>query len=230
MKVQAVIFDLFGTLVFDKFSGEKYTQFLSRQASALKLDISQFAALWKNSFSERTIGKFETLEHNLNWIGKQLGRTLNPVSVEEVASQMVDLTRQALTPRSQALEVLFQLRLKGIKTGLMSDCGPAVPLVWNETPFPTLFDAVAFSCKEGIRKPDPAFYQVLVDRLGVPASQCLYIGDGHSDELAGAKKMGMKAVQVWSAIDTNEPDRLVVKDWDGITLKSLSEVLVLLGT
>lgn len=230
MKVQAVIFDLFGTLVFDKFSGEKYTQFLSRQASALKLDNSQFAALWKNSFSERTIGKFETLEHNLNWIGKQLGRTLNPVSVEEVASQMVDLTRQALTPRSQALEVLFQLRLKGIKTGLMSDCGPAVPLVWNETPFPTLFDAAAFSCKEGIRKPDPAFYQVLVDRLGVPASQCLYIGDGHSDELAGAKKMGMKAVQVWSAIDTDEPDRLVVKDWDGITLKSLSEVLVLLGT
>jgi putative hydrolase of the HAD superfamily len=230
MKVQAVIFDLFGTLVFDKFSGEKYTQFLSRQASALKLDNSQFAALWKNSFSERTIGKFETLEHNLNWIGKQLGRTLNPVSVEEVASQMVDLTRQALTPRSQALEVLFQLRLKGIKTGLMSDCGPAVPLVWNETPFPTLFDAAAFSCKEGIRKPDPAFYQVLVDRLGVPASQCFYIGDGHSDELAGAKKMGMKAVQVWSAIDTDEPDRLVVKDWDGITLKSLSEVLVLLGT
>ena len=152
------------------------------------------------------------------------------MSVEEVASQMVDLTRQALTPRSQALEVLFQLRLKGIKTGLMSDCGPAVPLVWNETPFPTLFDAAAFSCKEGIRKPDPAFYQVLVDRLGVPASQCLYIGDGHSDELAGAKKMGMKAVQVWSAIDTDEPDRLVVKDWDGITLKSLSEVLVLLGT
>jgi len=229
MAVKAVVFDLFGTLVFDKFSSEKYPLFLSRLASFLNLKDSDFSSLWQASYQDRALGKFETLQDNLRWIGNQLGHALEPSAVDKSASAIVDLTRQALTPRAQAVEVLYQLRLMGFKTGLMSDCGPAVPLVWKETPFEDLFDTAVFSCREGLKKPDPKFYQIVLDRLAVPARECFYLGDGHSGELDGAKGMGMKTALIWSAIDIDEPERLVVKGWEGITLTSLAELVSLLA-
>ncbi len=230
MTVKAVIFDLFGTLVFDKFSAEKYPLFLSSLASILNLEDSEFASLWQASYRDRALGKFETLQDNLRWIGDQLGQSLEPPAVEEVASKIVELTRQALTPRVQAIEVIYQLRLMGFKTGLISDCGPAVPLLWKETPFAELFDTTVFSCREGLKKPDPKIYQIALERLSLPAHECFYLGDGHGGELEGAKSMGMKAALIWSAIDTDEPERLVVENWEGATLVSLTEVVSLLGS
>src|SRR5581483_445540 len=180
MAIKAVIFDLFGTLVYDKFSSDKYPLFLSRLSSTLGLKETEFTALWQASYQDRALGKYESLQDNLRWIGDQLGRPLEPNAVEEAASAIVDLTRQALTPRDQAIEVLYQIRLMGYKTGLISDCGPAVPLIWNETPFARLFDHTVFSCKEKLKKPDPKYYRILLDRLEVPGSACLYVGDGHS--------------------------------------------------
>ncbi len=230
MAIKAVIFDLFGTLVFDKFSAAKYPLFLSRLASLLDLKESDFVSLWQDSYGDRALGKFETLQENLRWIGQRLGRDLKFLAVEAAASAIVELTRQALTPRSQSLEVLYQLRLMGFKTALISDCGPAVHLIWNETPFASLFDTTAFSCQEGIKKPDPKFYQTVLERLELPARECFYLGDGHSGELEGAKEMGMKPALIWSAIDTDEPERLVVKDCKGPTLLSLAEVVSLLDS
>jgi putative hydrolase of the HAD superfamily len=230
MAIKAVIFDLFGTLVFDKFSGEKYPLFLSRLAALLNLGEKDFTTLWQVSYQDRALGKFETLEDNLRWIGDRLGKPLEPLAVGQAASNIVELPRQALAPRTQALEVLYQLRLMGFKTGLISDCGPAVPLLWKETPFAALFDTAAFSCREGVKKPDPKFYQIVLERLGFPARECFYLGDGHSGELDGAKGMGMKPALIWSAIDTDEPERLAVKDWEGATLRTLEEVVSLLGS
>ncbi len=230
MAVKAVIFDLFGTLVFDKFSSAKYPLFLSRLSSLLDLKETEFVSLWQDSYQNRALGKFETLQDNLRWIGDQLGQSLNLSAVDEAASAIVELTRQALTPRTQALEVLYQLRLMGFKTALISDCGPAVPLVWKETPFAGLFDTVSFSCQEKLKKPDPKIYQIVLDRLGLPARECFYLGNGHGRELEGAKGMGMKPALIWSAIDTDEPERLVVKDWEGPTLTSLTEVVSLLSS
>ncbi len=230
MALKAVIFDLFGTLVFDKFSGKKFPLFLSRQAALLNLKEAEFSSLWLASYQDRALGKFETLQDNLRWIGNQLGQPLDPPAVEDSATAIVELTRQALAPRAQAVEVLYQIRLMGFKTGLISDCGPAVPLVWKETSFAGLFDATVFSCREGLKKPDPKFYQIILERLGVPARECLYVGDGHSGELEGAKGMGMKPALIWSAIDPGESERLIVKDWQGATLVSLPEVVSLLGS
>jgi putative hydrolase of the HAD superfamily len=229
MVIKAVIFDLFGTLVFDNFSSKRYPAFLSGLANLLGLKESEFIPLWQASYRGRTIGKFETLQDNFRWVGGQLGRTLNPSGVDEAALQIVQLTRRALTPRVHAVETIGQLRQKGFKTALISDCGPAVPLIWNETPFADLFDSAVFSCRERLKKPDPKFYQIVLDRLSLPAQDCFYVGDGHSGEIEGAKGMGMTPVLIWSVIDTDEPERLVVKDWKGATITSLAEVLPLLS-
>ena len=48
----------------------------------------------------------------------------------------------------------------------------------------------------GIRKPHPEMYRRVVGQLGVPARSCLYVGDGNSNELLGAREQGMTTVWV----------------------------------
>jgi putative hydrolase of the HAD superfamily len=224
-----LIFDLFGTLVFDKFSSVKYPLFLNRLASQLGLEPEEFAFHWQASYLERTKGKYTTLQDNLRWVGERLGRSLTPSGIEAAVLLLEDITRQALQPRVHVLETLRLFRQEGIRTGLISDCGPAVPRVWGRNPLAEFFHATAFSCREGLKKPDPEFYRVLLWRLDCRAEECLYVGDGHSGELEGAEALGMKAVLVWSAIDPEEPERLVLKDWKGTVVKSPAEIPWLLG-
>ena len=57
------------------------------------------------------------------------------------------------------------------------------------------FDVALISYEQGICKPDPAMYQRMIEQLGVAPDECLYVGDGGSRELYGARDAGMKALQ-----------------------------------
>ena len=60
------------------------------------------------------------------------------------------------------------------------------------------FDAVCMSFEEGPKKPDAKIYARCLERLGLKADECLYVGDGGSGELEAAQETGMRAVQaVW---------------------------------
>ena len=49
-----------------------------------------------------------------------------------------------------------------------------------------------------IQKPDPAIFERCIEKLGVEADACLYVGDGGSNELEAAQRLGMQVVQaVW---------------------------------
>lgn len=64
--------------------------------------------------------------------------------------------------------------------------------------FLTWFDGVVVSGTEKMRKPTPAFYQVLLDRYQVNASEALFIDDNYRNVLA-AEKMGIKSIHFKSA-------------------------------
>ena len=57
------------------------------------------------------------------------------------------------------------------------------------------FDAALFSFEIGLAKPDPAIYLEAVECLGAEPADALFIGDGGDDELAGAERAGLRAVQ-----------------------------------
>ncbi|MDT5014052.1 MAG: hypothetical protein QOD39_212, partial [Mycobacterium sp.] len=60
-------------------------------------------------------------------------------------------------------------------------------------------DAAVFSWQEGYRKPDGRLYATAAARLGVPAAQCWFVGDGGSREHQGAQAAGMRPVLVTNA-------------------------------
>lgn len=57
-----------------------------------------------------------------------------------------------------------------------------------------MFDAVVTYDESRERKPSPAPFNMVLDMLGVPASEALMVGDWAERDIVGAKSVGMKTV------------------------------------
>jgi 2-haloacid dehalogenase len=64
--------------------------------------------------------------------------------------------------------------------------------------FLTWFDGIVVSGTEKMRKPTPAFYQILLDRYQVNPAEALFIDDNYRNILA-AENMGIKSIHFKSA-------------------------------
>jgi putative hydrolase of the HAD superfamily len=212
---RAVVFDLWDTLVdFDPVGGRAFQDKVARR---LGRDPEEFAALWFEGRAERESG---SLRHYLLTLGAE----------EAVADEVVVLrhesTRTMLKPRSGAVETLRELHERGLGLGLITVCSEDVPAVWGETPFEGLFDSTVFSCAVGLRKPDPRIYALACEELGIEPAEAIFVGDGANDELAGAERVGMRAVLIHR--EGEEPMWQEARDWSGPRITTIPQVVALL--
>jgi epoxide hydrolase-like predicted phosphatase len=112
---------------------------------------------------------------------------------------LVDRVFGSIVAEEAIFEALRIARANGIRTGLLSNS-------WGIERYPhdllpELFDAVVISGREGVRKPDQAIYEVAIERLGVPASEIVFVDDLPGN-LKPARELGMTTVHHTSAADT----------------------------
>ena len=98
--------------------------------------------------------------------------------------------------------------------------------MWSSTPFASLVGTAVLSYDVRLAKPDPRIYEMAVEGLGVAAEECLYVGDGTSNELSGASKEGMTAVLIRAPYDQADGAR---ESWYGARISDVREVLGMLG-
>lgn len=223
-KYDAVIFDLFGTLV--DFGPEGYfRKACADLADSLSIPADGFLQLLAKMTENRFIGHYGSLEDEFRYICAQFGEEPTNERIAEVIELDLSFYKEFLEPRDGAVETINRLRSSGFKVAIVTDCPNEVPLVWEETRFASLPDAVVFSCSAQVAKPDPRIYMKACEQLGVKPERCLYIGDGSGRELTGAKSVGMDAVLIRVGYDTHmdfiRPD---VPGWRGRTISHLSEV------
>lgn len=226
MKYDAVIFDLFGTLVdnteFLEFSRSAYHQTLSKVAAALSVPEPDLRRLWSETVHHRDSGLFPTMEDYFQHICRKMGVKADAQQIADAVELRLEYLRGVLVPRNSTVETLTQLRAKGYKLGLISDCSSEVPFLWPETPYVHLFDVAVFSCEVKLTKPDPRIYQTACDGLKVVPDRCLYVGDGGSGELTGASKFGMDPVLIRAPYDTVTGHR---EEWAGSRISEIKQVL-----
>jgi len=227
MKYKAVIFDLFGTLV-PCLSLQEHRKVMEQMAMAISVPSEDFTRLWMDTSYEREIGIFRNKEANFEHICYRLGVPVDYTQIKLAAQISSDVTKRLMKPRTDALEVISQIRSEGYKTGIISNCASDVPSIWEGTPLVPLIDVAIFSCVVGLAKPAPDIYHLTTEKLAVEPRSCLYIGDGASHELGGASQVGMHAVliQVPDA-EVNNPYRNTAEEWDGPVITSLTGVLAL---
>jgi putative hydrolase of the HAD superfamily len=227
MKLKAVVFDLFGTLV-DDFSIREHERLLSKMAKVLSAPRDAFAQMWVETFPQRATGLFPTIEANIKHVCQVLGCHVTDTQIKKASAMRLNFVRQKLTPRPGVLDILAQLRFKTYKIGLITNCSPELPKLWPTTPLANLVDVAVFSCLEGVKKPDPKIYMVACQRLGVAPRNCLYIGNGSSHELTGAAAVGMRPLLLRVPYETYDTYRIEVDEWQGPSISDLKEILTIL--
>lgn len=224
---KAFIFDLFGTLV-DVSEKRGYNTLVEEMSKALNIDFEDFYKYWNiDTYDDRMIGKFKSIYDNIKYIleEKQLERSEKEIS--DAARIRSDFVKKALELKRVSLfETLSNIKKRGFKIGLISDCSPDIPEVWDSLEYCQYFDSVIFSCEVGMKKPNPKIYQKSVDSLNVNFDECYYIGDGGSNELTGAQNVGMYPILIKSEADEKKNvHKKYVDNWTGERIFCLSQLM-----
>ncbi|GAA1961646.1 HAD family hydrolase [Kitasatospora viridis] len=94
-------------------------------------------------------------------------------------------------PAYPVMEVARQARAAGIRTAVLSNSLGRQPYdPYAGFDLSGTFDEVVLSAEHGVRKPDPAIFRLVLDRLGVPAEECLFVDDSEQN-LAAAAELGI---------------------------------------
>lgn len=89
------------------------------------------------------------------------------------------------------VDVVRQLKQAGYRTALLTNISRTGESIWRSLlPVDELFDTVVDSSQVGLRKPDPAIYELTCERLGLSPEECLFVDDiGSNVEAAAALGM-----------------------------------------
>ena len=121
---------------------------------------------------------------------------------------------------------LQMLRSQGYRTAVVSNLPwGSPPKLWRKElrrlGIAALTDAIVLCGDVGWRKPSRRIFDHASERLGVPSSQCVFVGDELDWDIAGSAAAGMRPILI------DRDDRHA--GFDGARIRSLHELLPLLG-
>jgi putative hydrolase of the HAD superfamily len=193
--MRAIIFDFFGTLT-DPSAEMLRTETFAATAEALGVPPEPFSAAMSGSFPERIVGAYGGTRETLLAMARLCGAEPDGERLDLAVRTHHAGAERVRTPRREVLAVLDHLRARSYLLGLISDCSSELCEAWPNTVYASRIDAPVFSWREGRRKPARELYATAAARLGVPAAECWYVGDGGSREHDGARRAGMRPVLV----------------------------------
>ncbi len=180
-KIEAVIFDWGGVLIDNPAPG-----LMRYCAKALGTDEVKYTKAFNICLEDFQTGRISEQQF---W--KNMTNHLN-VAMPKAASLWGEALQAVYTPRPELFALVGELRKAGCKAAILSNTEkPAIELFGRQ--IYDVFDVKVFSCIEGLQKPDRAIYELMLERLGMPAEQTLFIDDVQGN-IDGARQIGLKTI------------------------------------
>jgi putative hydrolase of the HAD superfamily len=233
---KAVLFDLGNTLA-EYYESCAYPELLPRCigearacAASLGLPPVPEADLWEAVGDENR----EDADHRVRALEGRLLRIFRPGRADLSPDAVTALCRAFMKPifalgrcYEDSLPTLRALRERGVKVAIVSNApwGCPADLCHEEVVrlgLEPLADAVVFCTDVGWRKPARRIFAFTLERLGLEAADCLFVGDHPEWDLAGPRAVGIEAVLL---------DRNAVRQVPGeVPIRALRDLLPLLGS
>ncbi len=91
-------------------------------------------------------------------------------------------------------EVLQTIHSAGISIGLISNTQRCLASFQTHFALEGLFTVAVSSAAHGYMKPHPSIFESALRQVGVAADQSMMVGDSLAHDIAGARRLGMRAV------------------------------------
>lgn len=98
------------------------------------------------------------------------------------------------------------------KVAMLTNVGKRSSRVFHGDAYRDAFDAVVESAEVGLRKPDPAIYELAAKELGLEPGQCVFVDDWE-ENLPPAAELGMATVAYESPAQCADALRALGLDW-----------------
>jgi epoxide hydrolase-like predicted phosphatase len=112
--------------------------------------------------------------------------------LEVESERLIERLFGAMRPDEAMIDGVRAARRSGARTALLSNSW-GDGLAYDEALLAELFDTWVLSSEIGLRKPDPAIYELAAERLGLAPAACVFVDDLPGN-LKPARALGMATV------------------------------------
>ncbi|MDE6419370.1 MAG: HAD family hydrolase [Lachnospiraceae bacterium] len=223
--IKAIYFDLFFTLIVPAYGK------INNEFDILNLSVGEWEQYAENDilYRERALGFVKNETEIIDKIVSLMPFEVRVVQKQQVLNAREMRMQNALKMVSkEILDVLQKLKAENIKLGLISNADCIDCKYWEQSPLFPYFDDAIFSCDVGLLKPDRQIYELAMQRLDVSPEDCLFVGDGGSNELCGAKEAGMGTVFSEMLETKNDEQKKTIIKYADYHIKHINELFYLL--
>ena len=213
MNYEAVIFDLFGTIVdwnSDRlprmdYDGRSFPSTLPllmpliEEAHGEPLEVETFLTVYRAVYGEIAVQRRErfveiTCEERFRRTLQRLDRPDDALARRLTRRHMAKVREMTAAPRArvEAVEKIAQHHRVAVLSNF--DDSAAGHAIVADTGLRDLFKSVVISADLAVRKPHPDMYRKSLTDLGVEAATALFVGDTPEEDIVGAHHVGLPSV------------------------------------
>ena len=182
----AVLFDLYDTFVWSRWG-----ELSDHVADRLGLDRSTLHAAYDRTRPARSIGAYGSDEGDMSAIVGAAGVEPDPDLIRELTDHERAFLRDGgITLYEDSLEVAAELRARGTKTALVSNCSHSTIAVVEHLGLADVLDVLVLSVTAGVAKPDAGIYRAALEGVGATADRAVFVDD-QSRYCDGAAALGI---------------------------------------
>jgi FMN phosphatase YigB (HAD superfamily) len=240
-RFRAIIFDLGNTLIyFDADWSQVFPQADKALLSSLRDSGLALDGAFGDAFRDRLESYYreremEFIEYTTRYVLESL---LRDWGYENVSDEVVRLALSKLHSVSQAhwqpeddmLTTLSDLKAKNYRLGMISNAGDDadVQALIDKAEIRPFFDIILTSAAQGIRKPNPEIFMMVLDYWKFLPTEVVMVGDTLGADILGAKNAGI--FNIWITRRANRPANLAHQEtiFPDEQITKLSELPVLL--
>ncbi|MFF0393608.1 HAD family hydrolase [Kitasatospora sp. NPDC004615] len=147
----------------------------------------------KELYAELEVGRLSQSEWN---------RLTAPILGLTEHENLMGRAWERVSPATEMIELAAAAREAGRTVAMLSNSFGLDPFdPYAACGVRDLFDVTVISELEGLAKPDPAIYRLVLDRMGLPAESCVFVDD-HPANLPPAQELGIATVLADGRPDT----------------------------
>ena len=216
--VRAVVFDFGGTLFdYDTLAtGERDVLIALARWAGIKADARDIRRTYRTAL-KRVFYDYlsrpyylhrDLFDEVLHSLAKEYGVTLSDELLSRYRVAQFERRAQDFVLRDGVRETLRELRRHGLHLGIVSNVDDdQFTHMMELSHLEPYFDSLLTSQQAHSCKPDLGIFRQALDRAGCEPHEAFFVGDSLQQDIAGANRLGLRSVLIWSRDDQPPPER-----------------------